>query len=95
MNRHARAQTWEWLKQNWQWLHDNLGSDLSFGRMPMYAARAFASEEFLVEYKEFFAHRSTPALDRSIKQGIEMLQWRIDWRTRAEKEVLAFFKAQK
>lgn len=95
MNRHARAQTWEWLKQNWQWLHDNLGSDLSFGRMPMYAARAFASEEFLVEYKDFFAHRSTPALDRSIKQGIEMLQWRIDWRKRAEKEVLAFFRAQK
>lgn len=95
MNRYGRELTWKWLKENWDWLHKNLGTDLSFARMPIYAARVFSSKEFLKDYKSFFAHRSTPALERSIKQGIEVVEWHIDWRQRAEKEVLAFFKAQK
>lgn len=92
MNRHARDLTWQWLKDNWQWLDKNLGSDLGFGRLPIYAARVYASDEFLKDFKKFFGAKKSPALERSINQGIEMVQWHIKWRKRAEKEVLTFFK---
>ena len=95
MNRHGREITWQWLKDNWGWLNKNLGSDLGFSRMPLYAARMFSSDDFLKDFRKFFARRSTPALDRSIKQGIEIVEWHIGWRKRGEKEALAFFKAHK
>ncbi|MGH7238340.1 MAG: ERAP1-like C-terminal domain-containing protein, partial [Candidatus Saccharimonadales bacterium] len=41
MNRHARDKTWDWMIKNWGWLEKNLGSDLSFYRFPVYAARAY------------------------------------------------------
>lgn len=92
VNHHAKSLTWQWLKDNWQWLHKNLGTDLSFFRMPIYAARVHSDEMFIAEYQEFFESVMTPALQRSYKQGLEMLQWHIDWRTRDREQVLEFFK---
>lgn len=94
MNRHAKQQTWDWVKQNWDWLHENLGSDLSFYRMPVYAARAFSDRSFINEYKAFFEPKLSPALDRSYKQGLEMLQYQSAWKERDFDSILAFFKAQ-
>jgi aminopeptidase N len=93
LNRHARTQTWEWVKENWEWLHQNLGTDLSFYRMPIYVARVHSDHEFIKEYKAFFEPKLSPAMDRSYKQGIEMLQWQSAWKDRSFKEVQAFFKA--
>lgn len=94
LNRFAREQTWEWLKHHWNWLHKNLGSDLSFYRMPIYAARVFSDESFVAEYKKFFLPKMNPALDRSYKQGLEMLEWQSAWKARALPEVQTFFRSQ-
>lgn len=94
LNRHAKRQTWEWLKSHWGWLHENLGTDLAFYRMPIYAARVFSDPEFVNEYKKFFMPKMSPALDRSYKQGLEMLEWQTDWKHRDLNEVKTFFKNQ-
>ncbi len=82
MNRHAKQQTWRWLTKNWSWLEKNLGNDPAFYRFPVYAARAFSNESFLVEFKKFFESVQNPSLERSINQGIDMIEWQADWRTR-------------
>lgn len=91
MNRHAKQMTWEWMKTHWDWLNTNLGSDLSFYRMPIYAARVFSDAAFSKEYVSFFTPHMSPALERSYNQGLEMLAWQTNWRSRALKEVKAFF----
>ncbi len=93
MNRFAREETWEWMIKNWEWLGDNLGTDLSFYRFPMYAANAFSSREFLEKFKDFFEPRRAPSFNRSIDQGIEVLQWQSSWKERDLKEIKTFFKA--
>lgn len=82
MNRHAKNDAWKWMKDNWKWLEAELGSDLSFYRTPIYAARSFSNKEFIDEYTEFFSDKKSPALERSIKQGNEILQWQTEWRNR-------------
>lgn len=82
MNRHARATTWEWMKANWDWLFANLGTDLSFFRMPVYAARGYSDESFLPEFTEFFDAHMTPAFVRPVKQAIETIQWQAAWKQR-------------
>lgn len=94
MNRHARKLTWEWVKENWDWLHDNIGSDLSFYRMPIYAARVHSDESFIKEYKSFFEPKLSPAMERSYHQGIEMLQWQSAWKKREYDSVKEFFIAK-
>jgi len=94
-NRHARKLTWEWVKTNWDWLHQNMGTELSFYRMPIYVARVHSDESFIKEYETFFKPKLSPAMDRSYKQGIEMLQWQSAWKERSLKEVQTFFKAHK
>jgi aminopeptidase N len=95
LNRHAKAQTWEWVKKNWEWLHANLGSDLSFYRMPVYVARAYSDRKFIKEYTEFFEPKLSPALDRSYRQGLEMLEWQSAWKERDFDQILSFFKSHK
>ncbi len=82
MNRFAKAATWSWMQDNWTWLDKELGSDLSFFRTPIYAGRSFSNPDFIKEYDAFFADKATPALERSIKQGREMLAWQTAWKTR-------------
>ncbi|MCA9348368.1 M1 family metallopeptidase [Candidatus Saccharibacteria bacterium] len=95
MNRHAKQATWQWVKENWQWLDKELGSDLSFYRMPIYVARSFSNNEFKDEYKAFFVTKSTPSLERSIKQGLEMLEWQINWRQKDLANVIQFLTQAK
>ncbi len=93
MNRHAKRATWQWMKDNWDWLERELGSDLSFYRTPIYAGRSFSDSEFLKEFEKFFADKSSPALDRSIKQAIEMLHWQIAWKDRDLESIRQFLNA--
>ena len=94
-NRFARQVTWEWLQENWQWLQDNLGADLSFYRMPVYAARAFSDASFLPAYTAFFESVMQPALERSVKQGTEIIEWQSEWKRRDLKAIQAFFAPKK
>lgn len=96
LNRHARQQTWEWLEGHWGWLQQNLGTDLSFYRMPIYAARVFSDPAFIPTYKKFFEPKvaKLPGIERSYNQGLEMLAWQTAWRERALKEVKTFFANQ-
>ena len=93
LNYHARDDAWEWLKKHWEWLENNLGTDMSFARMPIYAARVHSSDEFKKEYVSFFEKRLTPTIDRAYKQGLEMLEWQSAWRKRDYSALLAYFTA--
>ncbi len=94
MNRHARQTTWEWMKKNWPWLEKNLGTDLSFYRFPIYAARGFSDEVFIKDYMAFFKKVSMPALERSISQGKEMVEWHAAWKKRDFNAIFKFFLDQ-
>ncbi len=94
MNRHGRDITWQWLKDNWAWLEENLGSDLSFYRTPIYVARVHGDGAFVKEYEAFFKPKLSPSFERAYHQGLEMLQWQSAWKDRDYKEILAFFKAR-
>lgn len=92
MNHFARERTWKWMKDNWDWLQQNMGTDLSFYRMPIYAARVHSDPVFINSYREFFEPRMSPALERSFKQGLEMLEWQSAWRSRDYDSVLQYFR---
>ena len=81
-NRHGYQMTWQWLHQNWQWLKENLESDMTFSRIPIHAARSFMSDADLKAYLEFFTAVESPALQRAIKQGQEIIEWQTEWHGR-------------
>lgn len=93
MNRHSKDLTWEWVKNNWAWLKQNVGSDSTFGRMPVYAARSFCSSHKLEDYIKFFESRREPILERSYLQGLEIIQTQAAWRERDASLALTRFKA--
>lgn len=93
MNRFARDTTWQWLKDNWGWLKQHMGDDLSFYRMPVYAARVQSNADFLPEFKEFFASHMSPAFERPINQGIETIEWQAAWRVRDLDAIKKYFKS--
>lgn len=86
-NRFARDATWQWMVDNWDWLATNMGSDLSFYRMPNYAARNYSDVSFLPTYQKFFESHMSAAFERPVKQGIETIQWQSAWRSRDLAEI--------
>lgn len=90
-NRFAREATWTWMQENWQWLKQNLGSDTSFTRMPVYVARSMSRTSFMSEYTQFFESVMEPSIDRAYKQGIEMIEWQSAWRDRDLKALKTYF----
>jgi aminopeptidase N len=95
MNRHGRAATWDWTKKNWNWMEETMGTDLSFSRMPIYAARSFADEKHIKDYQLFFEDKLNPTIERTYNQGLEVAQTSAAWRLRDKKIVLEWFKAHK
>jgi aminopeptidase N len=93
MNRHGRQLSWQWIQDNWDWLEANLGKDLSFFRLPNYAARGFSDASFLPEFTAFFAAHMSPAFERPVKQAIEAIQWQSAWRTRDLAKLQDYFKS--
>jgi puromycin-sensitive aminopeptidase len=92
MNRYSRAATWEWMKDNWDWLQDTMGTDMSFSRMPIYAARQFADQDKIDDYVNFFKDKLDPSILRSYNQGLEIAQTSCAWRTRDHEVALEWFK---
>jgi aminopeptidase N len=90
-NRHARDKTWDWMTTNWDWLEQNLGTDLSFFRMPNYAARCYSDASFLPTYTAFFEKNLSPAFDRPVKQGIETIEWQAAWKQRDLSAIKEYF----
>jgi aminopeptidase N len=90
-NRFARDTTWDWMVKNWQWLQDNMGSDLSFYRMPNYAARNYSDESFLPTFKDFFENHMSAAFERPVNQAIETIRWQSAWRTRDLEKIKNYF----
>jgi aminopeptidase N len=93
-NRHARRQTWDWMVKHWDWLQANMGSDLSFFRLPTYAARGFSDKAFLPEFTQFFESHMSPAFERPLKQAIETIQWQSAWRDRDLKAIKKYLQAK-
>jgi aminopeptidase N len=91
-NKSARPLIWEWIKQNWEYLQMKIGNDLGFSRLPLYIARVFSSRALYEDYEHFFEDKSTPALQRSIGQGIETIKWHYKWVDQDFDTVFKFFK---
>lgn len=91
MNRHSRAATWQWVKDNWGWLKETMGTDMSFSRLPIYAARQFADKDKIDDYIAFFSDKLEPSLERSYNQGLEIAQTLSAWRVRDQASVLQWF----
>lgn len=92
LNRHARRPTWDWLITHWDWLIKNLGSDLSFFRLPIYAGRGFSDEDFLPEFTLFFESHMSPAFERPVKQAIETIQLQAAWKKRDMAAIINYLK---
>ncbi|MCA9325314.1 M1 family metallopeptidase [Candidatus Saccharibacteria bacterium] len=90
-NRHARDVTWDWMVANWDWLQQNMGSDLSFYRMPNYAARNYSDESFIPSFQKFFESHMSAAFERPVKQAIETIQWQAAWRDRDLNAIKDYF----
>jgi puromycin-sensitive aminopeptidase len=91
MNRYSRADTWQWVKDNWEWLKKTMGTDMSFSRMPIYAARQFADQAKIDDYIEFFSDKIDPSIKRTYNQGLEIAQTACAWRTRDHEAALKWF----
>jgi len=94
-NRFAKDQTWDWVKKNWKWLEDSQGTELALFRMPIYAARSFSDHKFLVEYKRFFEPRLDPSLERSYKQGLEIINIQSVWKIKSFEKLQKFMREYK
>lgn len=90
-NRHAKHEMWQWLKQNWGWMEKKLGAELSFARMPLYAARCFSDQKFMTDYQSFFEPKLSAAFKREYLKGLETIAWQAAWRSRDEKDIKQFF----
>jgi puromycin-sensitive aminopeptidase len=91
-NRFAKDKTWQWVKDNWVWMEKHLGNDLSFYRTPVYVARSFSDASFKKDFKEFFLPKNSPGLERSINQGLEILDWQSAWKKRDLDPIKSFLK---
>ncbi len=94
-NRFARNAAWDWLVKNWDWLKEHLGTDMAFSRLPIYSGRAFSDDKFLAKYKKFFESVMSPTLERSYKQGVEMIEWQSEWKKRDLTSIKAFFSQKR
>jgi aminopeptidase N len=89
MNHHSRPQAWEWLRANWEWMKQNMGTDLSFSRMPLNVGRCYSDLEFLPEFTEFFNQHLSVAFERPLNQAIETIQWQSAWKSRDKENIVA------
>jgi puromycin-sensitive aminopeptidase len=81
-NRHGKRGAWKWMQENWDWLKANLGTDLSFARTPVYAARSFFTSDLREEYIKFFEPKMEPMLERAYNQGLEIMDTAVEWHKR-------------
>jgi aminopeptidase N len=87
-NRHSRKLAWAWLKNNWGWIEKNFATDKSYDHYPRYTASAFATDEWLKEYKAFYdPMKDIPALTRNIALGEAEIKQKAAWTKRDHKKL--------
>ena len=92
VNRYAKQLMWEWVKENWDWILGKFEHDLmTLSWIPEYSAFAFSTEEFLEDYKKFWAINSSKGIERDIAKGTENLTWQVNWRTRDFEAIQKYF----
>jgi aminopeptidase N len=88
-NRHARAKTWSWCRENWPWIVKTFGGDKTFDTFPRYLGSRLRTAAELREFDEFFADKKDePALTRAIALGYTDIAARVVWLGRDQDEVL-------
>lgn len=93
MNKHTRKVAWRWLTSNWGWIEKSFASDKSYDNLPRYSAGAFATDEWLKEYKAFFGpKKKIPALTRNIVMGEADIKAKIKWTKRDHKKLVKWLK---
>lgn len=91
-NIYAFDQAWIWLQDNWGWLEKNLGADMSFSRMPIYVANHISHEKQRDDYVKFFDKHKSTSTERAYAQGKELINTKIAWRSRDEKNIVEYLK---
>ena len=69
-----------------------IGTDLSFYRIPIYVSRVFSNKEFIRTFENFFRQYNTPGLERSINQGIEAIKWQYRWKDASLTDLISYLK---
>lgn len=91
-NRYAKNDTWQWMKHNWDWISQNFGTEMSFPRLIVAAARGFSDESFMKDFTSFFEPKLSPTIRREFKQGVEIIEWQNAWKKNSQAEINRFFK---
>ncbi len=92
-NKHTKKTAWAWLVKNWTWIEKNFASDKSYDNYPRYCASAFATTDWLKEYKAFFGpKKKIPALKRNIVIGEAEIKAKAAWTKRDHKKLSAWLQ---
>ncbi len=95
-NRLARAETWQWVRNNWPWIEKRFGSDKSYDYFVRYAGQLLMTRQQLEEYQAFFSPmRHDIALKRVIDMGITDLKSRVKLIETHQTEVCARLQQMK
>ncbi len=94
-NQYGRELAWEWMVSNWHWIETHFKNDKSYEDFPRYAASAFATDEWLHRYEEFFDPLSQVlALRRNISMGKADILSRAEWKKRDITSIATFLSKQ-
>ncbi|XP_047051404.1 aminopeptidase M1-C-like [Lolium rigidum] len=75
----AREIAWNWLKENWERILKTVSVSSLVGDVIKGIATLFASNEKAAEVSKFFATRTTPGFERTLKQSLENVRISARW----------------
>ena len=91
-NRHAREQTWAFVKRRWAALKRHMPPQLG-GRL-IGATPALLSRTHRREVASFFRANPLPASERALRQALERFDWYAGFRRRVAPELRAYLSGQ-
>ena len=94
-NRFSRDYLWQWMQDEWDWIVTQFGNDMHYTDFPKYIAGAFSTPRQLESYKAFFEPKlNETGIARTIRQGIEDIEGRVQWIERDGDAVIDFLNGQ-
>lgn len=94
-NRFSRDHLWQWMQDEWDWIVKQFGNDMHYTDFPKYIAGAFSTPAQLKGYKAFFEPKlNETGIARTIRQGIEDIESRVQWIERDGDAVIDFLHGQ-
>ncbi|XP_022732453.1 aminopeptidase M1-like isoform X2 [Durio zibethinus] len=79
VSKEGREVAWKWLKDNWDRIWATYGNGHLLTRFVSSVVSPFASTEKVKEVKQFFANRTKPSMNRTLKQSIEQVRINAKW----------------